>query len=556
MRIKRYLPNLPSCWTSTSIICALFVLAPLIAIGSLALNPIGVGGTGGESGQGGWQHLFETIILDQALTTLALMLGIALLTGLIGLASAWFVTFYRFPGRRLMEWLLLLPLAIPTYIAAYIYTDLLDKAGAVYPYWQQLFGTSLPYPELHSLGGAIFIMSTVLYPYVFLSARTSFLLQSTDLIEAGRALGASPANCFWRIALPMSRPALVVGISLALMECLNDIGAVEHLGVTTLTVGVYDTWLARGNLMGAAQMAMVLLGFMGLLLWLERTNRQKNSTQGSTSHRLLSRFTLSKHGQIGALAVCLIPVILGFIIPLLVLATHLISTSISNEEQIATFTAAARNSLFLASIAALITVTLGLFLAYAARTHKSKTLHRLTHISALGYAIPGTVLGLGMLVFLVQIDAVLIDPVMDMLGMADSFFVTGTLFGLLAAYIIRFLTIAFGTVDAGLKNIPPNIDIAANSLGAGRGLSLWRVHIPLLRPTLIGAGILVFVDAMKELPATLILRPFDFETLSTQVYTYASLGQIEDAALPALLIVLVGILPVILATKIMTPASK
>lgn len=548
MRAYKYLPD---SWVIAGAIIAFFVLTPIIAIGLLAAQSIGAADDVTEL----WRHLYKTVILGQVMTTLGLMIGVAIITSLIGLSAAWFITFYSFAGRRVLEWLLLLPLAIPTYIAAYIYGDLLDKAGPVYGFLVGVFGASMasiPYPQLQSLGGAIFILSAVLYPYVYLSARTSFLLQSTALIEAARALGASPAACFWRVALPMSRPALVVGISLALMECLNDIGAVEYLGVHTLTVGVYDTWLARGNLIVAAQMAIILLAFMGLLLWLERTHRTDDAHRANTTRRrLLARFELSKRGQMTAFAICFLPVLIGFIIPLATLVEHLFST----QWQVADFSSAARNSLFLALGTAAITVGIGLFLAYGARTHKSKSLHRLAHVSALGYAIPGTVLGLGMLVFLVKIDSAIIEPVSDALnlsvGLSANLFMTGSLFGLLAAYTVRFLTLSFGTIEAGLKRVPKNMDMVARSLGHAPGASLRRVHIPLLRATLMSAAILVFVDTMKELPATLILRPFDFETLATQVYTYASLGQIEEAALPALLIVLVGVLPVILATKIM-----
>ena len=488
-----------------------------------------------------WQHLWATVLPAQLRTTLMLMIGIGLTTAAIGTGTAWLVTFCVFPLRRILAIALLLPLAIPTYLAAYAYSDFLDRAGPVYGLWQRWL-PDVAYPQFASLGGAVSIMALVLYPYVYLSARAAFVQQSTGLIEAARGLGLSPVHCFLRVALPMARPAIVVGVALALMECLNDIGAVEHLGVRTLTIGIYDTWLVRGNLAGAAQLALMLLALMGLLIVVERGQRPSGRYYlRSGRSRSLPRYSLSRGGQILALLACVLPILLGFFVPVFLLIDYALLGEAPPDMAQATF-----NSLTLAFAAALTLCLVATFLAYGGRSANGATTQRLARFAALGYAIPGTVLGLGVLIALGHLNT--LSGGLVVLG--------GTVFGLLLAYLVRFLSSAYGTLESGFERISPAMDMAARGLGTARGGVLFRVHVPLLRPAMLAAILLVFVDVMKELPATLILRPFDFETLAGTVYTYASLGQIENASLPALIIVIVGLLPIMFALMLLERAHR
>lgn len=539
----------PGGWSISACLTAAFMLAPIVGIAVLAFGPmgemlqLGEPGTSADAADNIWPHLIQTVLPEQICQTLGLMTGVAALTLLAGVPTAWLVTFYRFPGSRLLEWMLLLPLAIPTYIAAYSLSELLDKAGPFYAVWKQLFGSGAWYPQLHSLGGAIVTLSLVLYPYVYLAARTSFLQQSALMLEAGRNLGASPTSNFWRIALPLARPAIIVGVSLALMECLNDIGAVEHLGVQTLTVGVYDTWLSRGSLAGAAQLALLLLGFMGLLVLLERYHRARQTQPaGRDKPQGLSRRKPPLLRQGLYFVICALPVVFGFILP----CGLLVSFAVQGHHDIGGFLPAAQNSFMLAGAAALLTVLLGLMLAYGIRVEKSRRLRFISQSAALGYAVPGTVLGLGVIIILLRLDDALY-ALFPHGVMGVELVLGGTVAGLLIAYVIRFLALSFGALEAAFGRVSESLDMAAASLGKSRMAILWQVHIPILRPALLAAMVLVFVDTLKELPATLILRPFDFETLATQVYNYASIGQIEEAALPALMIIVAGLGPVIIA---------
>ena len=508
-----------------SLITALAVLMPLLALIGLAV----------QAEASIWGHLVAPIFASQATTTVVLLGCVAILCGLIGTLSAWFVTFYRFPLRRGFAIALLLPLAIPTYLMAYAYGDVLDQAGPLYRLWRAYL-PMLQWPDFRSLPGAVILLSLVLYPYVYLSARAAFIQQSAVLIEAGRVLGLSPTACLWRVALPMARPAIIVGMALSMMECLNDIGAVEYLGVNTLTIGVYDTWVVRGNLGGAAQLALGLLGFMALLLWLERSQRGPAAQHTNNGRRRsLPDFQASPGSQIGMALFCAVPVCLGFLVPLFLLLEQAVGSSFGDAVQNAMW-----RSFGLALGAALLTCLLGLGLSYAARSGPA-LIKRLGQVAALGYAVPGTVLAIGIMVAL--------GALADASG--GIIVISGTAGALLLAYMVRFLSLSFGTLEAGFTRLAPALDMAARSLGARKTGTLWRVHLPLLRPSLLTAAILVFVDVMKELPATLILRPFDFETLATSVYMYASVGQLEDAALPALLIIAVGLIPVAISLKLL-----
>ncbi len=481
--------------------------------------------------------------------TLGLMAGVGTLTLLIGTGTAWLVTMYRFPGSRQLEWLLLLPLAVPTYIIAFCYLELFDYSGVVQTGLRALFGwhnaQDYWFPDIRTLPGAIFVMSVVLYPYVYITARASFLAQSVCVLEVSRTLGRSAAATFWQVALPLARPALAAGAALALMETLNDIGAVEFFGVRTLTVAVYDTWLDRNSLAGAAQLASVMLAFVFALLLAERAlrrHRRFHHTTGKYRHLPDERLT----GWRGALAVaaCALPLLFGFLLPAGVLvhdALAHVAAGLAPE-----FWQAAGHSLLLAAAAALLCVAFALVLAYARRQTRSKLIQSLSAAASLSYAVPGTVLAIGLLIPLARLDNAIDAAMRAEFGVSTGLIFSGTAFALVLAYSIRFLAASLGAVEAGLAKISHNIDAAARTLGASVSEMSWSVHLPLLRPALGAAALLVFVDSMKELPATLLLRPFNFDTLATQVFTLASLYRYEEAGLSALTIVAASLAPVLL----------
>ena len=526
-------------WSAAALILSLIAFAPLIAIAVIALQPSG----------DTWPHLIENVLPGAVRRTLGLMLGVGILTLLVGTGTAWLVTMYRFPGRRYFQWLLLLPLAMPTYIIAYTYLELLDYSGTLQTALRGVFGwhnaQDYWFPDIRSLGGAIFVMSAVLYPYVYVTARASFIAQSVCVIEASRTLGRSAAETFWQIALPLARPALAAGVALALMETLNDIGAVEFFGVRTLTVAVYDTWLERGSLAGATQIACVMLAFVFALLLIERALRAGRRFHHTTNkYRDLPEDTLSgPRGLLAALA-CALPLLVGFVIP----AGILIGDAVAHVSSglAPAFWQAAFNSLFLSFTAAVLAVTFAVVLAYGRRQTRSQLVHAASTIPAISYAVPGTVLAIGLLIPLAGLDNGIDAAMRSLLGVSTGLLLSGTAFAIVLAYTIRFLAASLGAVEAGLSKISRNIDAAGRTLGATISDMLWTVHLPLLRPALGAAAMLVFVDSMKELPATLLLRPFNFDTLATQVFTLASLYRYEEAGLSALTIVVVSLAPVLM----------
>lgn len=484
--------------------------------------------------------------------TVLLMTGAGVLTIVTGTAAAWLVTMYRFPGRAVVDRLLVIPLAMPTYIIAYAYVELLDYAGPLQTAMREIFGFASArdywFPEIRSIGGAVFVMSSVLYPYVYLTARASFVQQSVCALEVARTLGRTPLGVFWAVALPLARPALVAGVSLVLMECLNDIGAVEYLGVQTLTASVYSTWLERSNLGGAAQIATVMLGFIAILFAAERIARGSAQIHHTTGrYRSIPFQDLPGWKGYVASLLCAVPFLVGFAIPVLVLL-HLAWKS-SGQVADSSFYAAAYNSFTLSAVAAGVAVVLALTLGYARRVAPNGFIRPAVRLAGLGYAVPGTVLALGLLIPLAGIDNAIDSAARSLLGVSTGLILSGSIFALVIAYSIRFLAVGLGTVEAGLERISPNLDAAARALGETALSALMRVHLPLLLPALGSAGLLIFVDAMKELPATLLLRPFNFDTLATHVYSLAALEQFEEAAFGALTIVLVGLIPVLLLHK-------
>jgi iron(III) transport system permease protein len=526
-------------WTVAVVLVLALMLLPVATIAYLAIAPA----------DNIWPHLAATVLPRALLQTALLTAGVALITLVVGTAAAWLVTMYRFPGRGLTDRLLVLPLAMPTYITAYCYVELMDVAGPLQTWLRAVFGWSSVrdywFPDVRSLGGAVFVLSMALYPYVYLTARASFVQQSVCVLEVARTLGQTAVGTLWTVALPLARPALAAGVALALMECLNDLGAVQHLGVETLTVSIYTTWLQRSNLGGAAQLAVVMLAIVAMLLAGERMARGRRRFHHTTRrYRAIPFSDLEGWRGYAAAFVCLLPFLLGFLIPFSVLAEPAIRYGASAFEP--AFLRAAGNSLLLAAIAALLAVSLALLLSYAARVAPNGLTRPALQAAGLGYAVPGTVLAVGLLFSLGTIDNAVDRFFRSTFGLSTGLLLSGTIAALVAAYTIRFLAVALGSVDAGLQRISPSLDAASRTLGLTSVATLWRVHLPLLAPALGAAGLLVFVDTVKELPSTLLLRPFNFDTLATQIYNFAALEQFEHTAPGALAIVLVGLIPVLL----------
>jgi iron(III) transport system permease protein len=531
-------------WSLGALAVSLLVMLPAAAIVVLALS----------ARDSIWPQIAATVLPVYIVETVVLMAGVGFLSFVIGCGTAWLVTMYRFPGRQVLQWALVLPLAVPTYIIAYTFVHVFEYAGPVQGELRELFGWSTPgdysFPELRSLPGAIVVLSLVLYPYVYLTARASFIRQGAAQIEVARTLGSSLPRAFLTIALPLARPAIAVGVSLAMMECLNDIGAVEFFGVSTLSVGVYATWLGKGNLPGAAQLALVMLLFVSALIALERSGRRSqraDSLIGRDAQPSGVQMTPAK-GAFAAFA-CGLPVALGFILPAGVLLGFAFERG--GNVAVEAFRSAAFNSITVSILAGAVILGFGLFIAYAQRLSRSPAVSLAIRLITAGYALPGAVLGIGVLVPLAAFDNSLDSLMRQYFGFSSGLILTGSVAALVYAYTVRFLAIALGSLEAGLTRITPNLTAAARTLGRGPVATLFEIDLPLLRPALFSAALLVFVEAMKELPATLILRPFNFETLATQVYAQASLDQLEDTGLAALTIVAVGIVPIILLSRMM-----
>ena len=496
-----------------------------------------------------WPHLVRTVLPGALADTGLLLLGVGVLTLGIGTGTAWLTTMYRFPGRGVLDRLLVLPLAMPTYIIAYAWVELLDYTGPIQGALRAVFGWHTVkdywFPEVRSLTGAVLILSAVLYPYVYLSARASFVQQSVCVLEVARTLGRTSAGTFWSVALPLARPALAAGVALALMECLNDLGAVQYLGVSTLTVSIYVTWLQRSSLAGAAQIALVALLVVVVLLAAERAARGRSQFHHTTGRYRSIPFS-DLEGWRGMLAAtaCALPVLLGFAAPFAVLLMQ--GLAHISDAYAAGFWRATRNSVGVATVAAVVTVLTGLGLAYARRLAPTVLVRTVVRAAGVGYAMPGTVLAVGLLVPLAALDNHVDAFLRATLGVSSGLLLSGSLLVVVLAYSIRFLAVSLGALEAGFERLSPNLDAVARTLGETAFSALRRVHMPLLLPALGAAALLVFVDGMKELPATLLLRPFNFETLATHVYSYAGLEQFEQAALGALTIVLIGLVPVLL----------
>ena len=523
---------------------ALLALTPLASLAVIAL---------GQTGDI-WLHLVRYVVPVALLQTALLLAGVAAVTITIGVGAAWAVTTFQFPGRDTLTWMLALPLAIPTYIVAYIYVDLLGSYGPVQSAMRAAFGykTAAEYwfPSVRSLGGAILLMGLVLYPYVYLAARAMFQTQAAQFAEAARVLGARPFRLAMQISLPLARPAIAVGVALALLETLNDIGLSEYLGVQTLTLSIFTTWLNRGSLAGAAQIACVMLVFVAALIALERHGRRGRTFTAMTQQgaRFSSRIVLKGGARWGAAILCFVPVVLGFLLPagFLLYEVALRGLLVGFEPELIR---PALTTIALAAVATALVLALGFAAVAATRYLRHPIIGACVNVAGIGYAIPGTVLALGLLTPLVLADEGFNFLSRALGGTGVGLLLAGSVAALIVAYVIRFLAIALGFAQAGFARISSDFDDVARMLGAGPATLARTIHWPLVRPAIWGAALLVFVDCLKELPATLLLRPLNVETLSTYIYQYATRGSFEEGSLAALIIILVGIPAVLLITR-------
>jgi iron(III) transport system permease protein len=541
-KLKRLRFARPSALSFAACAVAAVVLIPILAVITLAFYP----------SENIWPHLIQTTLPRYLLNSLVLMIATGLLAGSMGVAAAWLVALKDFPARRLLEWALLLPLSIPTYIGAYALVDFWEYAGPFQTHLRSVFGFTMAsdywFPEVRSRSAAIFVFSFSLYPYVYLLARAAFREQSSCAIETSRALGCGPWASFWKVGLPLARPAVVVGVAIVMMETLNDFGAVEFFAVQTLTTGIFTVWLEASNSGGAAQIATVMLALVLILLMLERIGRKQSKFhQLSKNGRPPMRETLSPKAGLAALFLCGAMIGIGFLMPFLIMLNH----ALGNPELwlqagiwSATFT-----TLWVGAIAAVVTVAGGVLLIYAVRLSATKWIHHLLPITAIGYAAPGAVIGLGILIPMAAFDNLIADWIEAATGIDIGLLITGTATAVIFAYCVRFFAIAFGAVDAALGRITPSMSMASRSLGQTAGGTLKRVHYPLIRGSLLTAGLLIFVDSSKELPATLLLRPFGFDTLATHIYDFASLEDINGAAPASIVVILVSLVAVVIVSK-------
>lgn len=521
-------------WSLANTAIALLVALPILVVIYALFSPAG----------DVWQHLYDTLLWRYLHNTLLLMFWVGAIATLIGVSCAWLISAYDFPGKRLLSWALMLPMAAPAYITAYTYTDLLDYAGPVQSLFRQLTGlTAGQYPEIpiRSLGGAAIVLALVLYPYIYLITRAAFTSRSHTLFEAARTLGASPTTAFWRVALPAARPAIAAGLALVLMETLADYGVVDYFGIPTFSTGIFRTWLAMGEKLAAIKLAAVMLLVVIVLVALE-----KHSRRGQVSGHL-NRGTKTVNLQLtGAKAwlatlACTLPIVFGAIIPITVLMTLALQTPDAANNLVYTL-----NTLRVCAYAVAITLAAALILNLSQRYKPNTFGQGLTLVATLGYALPGALLAIGLLSPLTGFDRYIANLAQQHLNWQPGLLLTGSLAILVYAYVVRFLTVAYGSIGSGLAQIPKAYDETARSLGATPKRLFSSLHLPLLRRSVAVAGLLVFVDCVRELPATLLLRPFNFETLATRVYRLASDERLAEAATASLLIIAIGLIPVIL----------
>jgi len=495
--------------------------------------------------------ILATVLPEYTRNTLILAASVALLAGVVGTLTAWLVTMYRFPGARLLEILLVLPLAFPAYVLAYAYTALLDHPGPVQSLLRELFGwgpRDYWFPEVRSIGGAVAMLTCVLYPYVYLLARASFRQQAATAYLAARTLGQGASGAFWRVALPMSRPAVAGGMLLVVMETIADYGTVAHFNVQTFATGIYQAWFSVGDRAAAAQLALCLLGFALLLAVLERQQRGRVPLAArGTRFEAMGKVPLPGFSGWLATLACALPVSVGFLVPLLMLGAMAAGSGQSPlHPRYAGFFV---NSVTVSGIAAALTVAGAVLVAFRARLRRGPGSDRLLVFSSIGYAVPGGVIAIGLMVPFARFDNWL-DSVMEaQFGIDTGLLITGSIWLLVVAYVVRFMAAALNAYDSGLSTVPLHFDAVARSLGQSSPQVLRRVHVPTVRASVLTAGLIVFVDAMKELPATLILHPFNFQTLAVQAHRLASDERLNEAAVPSLALVAVGLVPVVILCR-------
>lgn len=522
-----------------------------IAVAAIAALPhIGVVAAALTSDIATLAHLAETVLWRYTSTTLVLVAAVGFGSFVIGTLTAWLVTMTAFPGRRIFEVILVLPLAFPAYVLAYGYTHILDHPGIVQSTLRDVTGwgpRDYWFPEIRSIGGAAMVLTLVLYPYVYLLARAAFLGQSASTFFAARVLGQSARGAFFRVALPLARPAIAAGVLLAMMETIADFGTVSYFGVQTYATGIYTSWFSLADRGGAAQLALGLLGFALFLAVLERTSRGEARFHNGRRQEAMARIPLGRAAQAGAFAACALPVLLGVVVPVIALS----AMALGSEQDLLSrrYIGFVRNSLTLATIAAVVTVAAAMVIGSFQRIKPGASSRLAFYLARIGYAVPGGVIAVGLMVPLAGFDNALDAFMRDTFGISTGLLLTGSIWVLVAAYVIRFLAAALGAYEGGMAAVSPNIDAASRVLGRGVLGTLGRVHVPILRPSLLTAALIVFVDVMKELPATLIMRPFNYDTLAVQAFRLASDERLEGAAVPSLVIAAIGLLPVLLLCR-------
>ncbi len=526
------------------------VVAVIAAVPTLAVITRGVAPGAGAT----WEHLLATTLPEMVVNTLWLMLlvGVGVIVG--GTACGWLLARHRFPGSRMFEWALLLPLAMPAYVMAYAYTDFLEYAGPVQTALRSILGLTRGeywFPDVRTVPGAAVVFTFALFPYVYLLTRVAFLERPRSLVEAARTLGLGRRQAFWRVDLPLARPAIAAGAALALMETLADFGTVSYFAVPTFTTGIYRAWFNLGDRAAAAQLASALLAFVVTVLVLERISRGAGRTHAAAQGRAVIdpvRETLRGAPALAATTVCAIAVTVGFVLPVLILLRLIhANPDIAFDARFMTWMG---HTLVAAGVAGVVCVVLAVLVAYASRLTPGWPMRAASRILTLGYAVPGTVLAVGVLLPLGALDAAYADWRRSVTGVAPGLLLTGSIVALVYAYVVRYFAVAWNAVEPGFARITPAMDAAARSLGVGVAGTLARVHAPLLVRSVAAALLLSFVDVMKELPATLILRPFNFDTLATQAYQLAKDERLAEAAVPSLAIVVVGLVPIVVLARL------
>ncbi len=526
-------------WTAFVTVIALLIASPvLFVLSSIFTDSREI-----------WSHLASTVLPDYIKNTLILMFGVGFGVLLVGVGTAWLVTMCRFPGSRWFEFLLLLPLAAPAYILAYVYTEWLEFSGPVQRYLRSIFGwTSVGdywFPNIRSIEGAIALLILTLYPYVYLLVRVAFLEQATCMLEASRSLGCNPWQSFIRVAIPLARPAIMAGLALALMETLNDFGTVQHFGVDTFTTGIYRTWFGMGERVAAAQLSAVLMLFILALILLEFwSRRQAKYYQTNSRFKQLNPFKLGGIRAFWAFFACFTPVFFGLFLPGILLFQMTLNNLHTVFDQ--RFFVFSWNSLLVATLTAGLGIIIALIMAYGVRIKPSLGMRSSVQIASMGYAIPGSVIAVGTLIPLGRFDNAIDSFMRETFDVSTGLLFSGTITALIFAYLVRFLAVAFGSVNSSLTKIKPSLDDASRSLGHNPTSTLVKVHTPMMWGGLLTAGMFTFVDVMKELPATLVVRPFNFDTLAVRVFNLAADERLAEAAGPALALVGVGLLPVLL----------